>query len=415
MATADVAAGTGGLDASIMFELDRDENIGDAFNTTLANMLGYYTPRSSMSDLLALAVYAATRACDGPSIPYRAGRVDATAAGPTGVPEPSDSTHELISAFERQGFNQTDMVGLVACGHTLGGVHEADFPTIVLGDGNDGNGISRFDTTQRFDSKICSEYIDGNTTNPLINGPDLGKHSDSKVFVISTEIMREMSEEAVFQSRCQSLLGRMIDTVPSEVTLTEPIAPYEVKPSGLVLAVSDDGTNFTFSGTIRIRTTVRPASDITSVQLPYVGLDGTSSGIITTVEETYQGGSGGGFDEAFQFYTFSAVVPSNTSIIAFNVSVTLTDGSVELHDNNGVSFPVQSAIIYQPAQSCSHYDTATKLQYMTVVAAVSFIPAYFLNKGNAKVINRSTAPVLDQTSPCLPQIAWHDKELSFLR
>lgn len=105
MATHDAAAGTGGLDASIMFELDRAENIGTAFNTTLGFMSNYYTVRTSASDLLALAVVTATSMCDGPRIPYRAGRIDATEAGPLGVPKPEEDIKTHTSRFATAGFN----------------------------------------------------------------------------------------------------------------------------------------------------------------------------------------------------------------------------------------------------------------------------------------------------------------------
>ncbi|KAG6804789.1 hypothetical protein H0H93_006710, partial [Arthromyces matolae] len=60
--------------------------------------------------------------CGGPVIPYRAGRIDATQAGPATVPEPQQDLQTHIASFERQGFNQTEMIALVACGHTIGGV-----------------------------------------------------------------------------------------------------------------------------------------------------------------------------------------------------------------------------------------------------------------------------------------------------
>lgn len=85
MATHNKTAGTGGLDASIMFETERAENPGDAFNSTFAFSLGYYTIHSSMADLIALSVHVAVRACGGPSIPLRVGRIDATEAGQSRV------------------------------------------------------------------------------------------------------------------------------------------------------------------------------------------------------------------------------------------------------------------------------------------------------------------------------------------
>jgi hypothetical protein len=135
MATADVDAGTGGMDASIGFpeELERAENPGKAFNDTIRFFNDFFTVRSSMADLLALGVVLAAESCsDGAMrVPYRAGRIDATAAGPPGVPEPHQNITSHTDSFRKQGFNVTEMIGLVACGHSVGGVHGKDFNEIV--------------------------------------------------------------------------------------------------------------------------------------------------------------------------------------------------------------------------------------------------------------------------------------------
>lgn len=133
MANADVAAGTGGADASIGFELDRDENPGKGFNETLFNLREFMTARTSMADLIAMGALFAVGGCSGGKlvIPFRGGRVDAINAGPTGVPKPEESIESHIASFDRQGFTRDEMIGLVACGHTLGGVHGVDFPQIV--------------------------------------------------------------------------------------------------------------------------------------------------------------------------------------------------------------------------------------------------------------------------------------------
>lgn len=134
MATADVVAGTGGIDASIGFELDRAENPGrPQFSETMLNMQQHLTARSSLADLVAMGAVLSAGSCSAGKvvIPFRGGRIDATKAGPSGVPEPQQDINSHLSAFKRQGFNKTEMIGLVACGHTLGGVHGVDFPTIV--------------------------------------------------------------------------------------------------------------------------------------------------------------------------------------------------------------------------------------------------------------------------------------------
>lgn len=133
MANADVEAGTGGVDASIGFELDRDENPGKGFNETLFNLREFMTSRTSMADLIAMGALFAVGGCSGGQvqIPFRGGRIDATGAGPLGVPKPEEPLDDHVASFKRQGFTRDEMIGLVACGHTLGGIHGVDFPEIV--------------------------------------------------------------------------------------------------------------------------------------------------------------------------------------------------------------------------------------------------------------------------------------------
>ncbi len=86
-----------------------------------------------MSDLFALAAVTAIGGCSNGTIlvPLRAGRIDATGPGPAGVPQPHEDLATHTETFARQGFNTTDMIALVACGHSVGGVHSRDFPEIV--------------------------------------------------------------------------------------------------------------------------------------------------------------------------------------------------------------------------------------------------------------------------------------------
>ena len=64
-------------------------------------------------------------------IPFRGGRIDATEAGPPGVPKPEEDLKTHTATFAKNGFNVTEMIGLVACGHSIGGVHHTNFPEIA--------------------------------------------------------------------------------------------------------------------------------------------------------------------------------------------------------------------------------------------------------------------------------------------
>lgn len=140
--TANVSAGTGGVDASIGFETARGENSGSAFNdsftfwrpfvndvvsseyTTTQNIFYQPIDTSTVADLVALGTAMSNNLCGGENLPYRAGRMDAASAGvTTGVPAPETDLEETLVFFERAGFDKVDAIGLTACGHTMGSVH----------------------------------------------------------------------------------------------------------------------------------------------------------------------------------------------------------------------------------------------------------------------------------------------------
>jgi catalase (peroxidase I) len=75
---------------------------------------------SSVADIIAMGAVLSVVGCGGPALPFRAGRIDATKAGPETVPEPQQDLDSHIAAFKRLGFNKTEMIGLLACGHALG-------------------------------------------------------------------------------------------------------------------------------------------------------------------------------------------------------------------------------------------------------------------------------------------------------
>lgn len=121
--TARVDEGTGGMDASIGFETLREEDSGSAFNDSLTFFRPYVNSKVSMADLIAISVSVSVGNCGGPQIPVRGGRIDATDAGPFGVPAPETDLETTLGFFANAGFNQVDSIGLTACGHTMGSVH----------------------------------------------------------------------------------------------------------------------------------------------------------------------------------------------------------------------------------------------------------------------------------------------------
>ncbi|CZR57380.1 related to beta-1,3 exoglucanase precursor [Phialocephala subalpina] len=349
----------GGIDASIAYELNDGENVGAGFNTTLHTYAGFFNSRLPVSDLIALGVYSSVRGCGGPIVPIRGGRVDATAAGPLGVPQPQNGQGTFTNQFARMGFNVTDMIQMTACGHTLGGVHAGDFNNIVA-PGTAPDDFQLFDTTPEFDNLIATRYISGNDTDALAVGISTasGRNSDFAVFTADKNVtLQAMTNAATFNSMCTSILQRMIETVPPTVNLSAVISPYEVKPSGLQLTLLSGGTQLTFSGDVRVRTTSRTVS---SVQVVYTDRNGAAGGTISTTLS----GTANGFDDSFSFYGFSVNIPATTSISSFTVVVNTVGGSTQTFSNNGAGFPVQDSVIVQTPQSC--YANGN----LTVVAAV---------------------------------------------
>ncbi|KAL8825896.1 MAG: hypothetical protein Q9191_004136 [Dirinaria sp. TL-2023a] len=361
MATGNVFTGEGGLDASLVFELGGD-NIGAAFQTTLTTFAPFLSSRSSMADIIALGVYTAVRTCGGPVVPVKTGRIDATEAGPPGVPLPQNSLYTFEQQFLRTGFNTTEMITVTACGHTLGGVHAEDFPQIVTA-GSAPNNFVHFDSTTKFDEKIASEYAAGKSTDPLVVGPSIasGRASDARVFGADGNVtIKALANPATFASRCSTMLQKMIEVVPSGTTLTDPIVPYEIKPDKLQLTLLDGGAQLLFEGEIRVRTTSRQVSGLALVYKDRSGKDCTGCKIVAASK-----GTAAGFDDTFSFFGFSSKIDSTSSISGFIVILTLANGHTEIHENNGNVFPVQDTIMLQSPQSCVSGGSD-----LTVVAAV---------------------------------------------
>ncbi|CAE6449006.1 unnamed protein product [Rhizoctonia solani] len=416
--------GTGGVDASLIWETDRSENLGGrSFNDTFGFMMGFYSVRVSMSDLIALAAYTAVRNCKGPDLVMRAGRIDATEPGPEGgVPEPKDNINKLLAKFANAGFNKTDMIQA-----TIGGVHGQFFPELT-GDSNETNFV-HFDTTAPvFDNKVTTEYLDGTTMNPLVTAPG-GNNSDFAVFNSDgNSTIKAMSEPPTFLSTCGSILQRMIDTVPSTVKLSD-ITPMKVKPRSLQLKLLSTG-ELQLDGFIRVRSEDRGLGQQPTVKLVYADRTGQiNSTRIDTMPVRQRGGMGTGFEAVFWFYQIPSTILPN-GISHFNVSVTNTTTGLEtFYDNNGNGYPVQDNIIFQSAQSCLVFPPGTNGDpNLTLTAAVrdglnltnpsfnvvvktpranSVVPALVVKSGTMKLLRSTTfGYTLYSGSYTLPVDSW---------
>lgn len=374
VSTADAAAGTGGLDGSIWFELDRAENSGSAFNSTFNFFANLYSARASAADLLAMSVVVASAGCGGARMPFRAGRVDADEAGPAGVPEPDTPLETTRARFAGAGFNETEMIKLVACGHTLGGVHSRNNPHIT-GLDPEPDTVTAFDgSPDAFDSRVAAEYLRGNTTNPLVAGLNATINSDARIFASDgNATIRELGRtDDGFREACAGVFSRMIDTVPAAVALTDPIEAVDVKPY-VNLAPGGGNGSIAFSGWVRVRTTEgtgRDAGDL-AVRLTYTDRDG--GGSVDVPAELDEGGASYGlWGESFAWFRFEAAVHTSTGIGGFVIHLaTPSTGSNEVHRNgDGGGYPLDDALLYHASESCVNRTSVANERTFTVTASV---------------------------------------------
>ncbi|KAG7671273.1 putative L-ascorbate peroxidase 6 [Nannochloris sp. 'desiccata'] len=120
------AAGNGGLNGSIRFELDRPENFGlkrgyNVIEATVSKLKGTAAEKTvSRADLIALAGARAVRITGGPVIDVPVGRIDALEADPEHrLPEENFTAAEQLAAFAAMGLSPLDFIALSGS-HTLG-------------------------------------------------------------------------------------------------------------------------------------------------------------------------------------------------------------------------------------------------------------------------------------------------------
>ncbi|PPQ66407.1 hypothetical protein CVT26_011276 [Gymnopilus dilepis] len=333
MAAHNITDGTGGLDASIRFA---DEQIRDEVGCSVQVLRRYLLMTRS----------------GGPEIAFRGGRVDAAEPNAPGVPQPQQDLPAHIAAFARQGFTQKEMISLVACGHTFGGVQHEFFPDIVpqLNDPNNTESVMHFDSTfVTFDNNLAREYVAGTTKDPLAVGFNHTTNSDKRIFGSDgNSTMRSFAESLeAFHSTCASVLARMFDTVPRGVQLTEIITPLPVKPHNIQLIL--DGDTLKLSGEVRFWN--MPQDDNRKVLLLWddhrggthnatLGFAGLSSAVA------------GKYTAAW--YTFNTTAEEPFEELDPVAGITrmrfLVDGQME--DQGGVGFVVQDGVVFSNS-SCA--------------------------------------------------------------
>jgi hypothetical protein len=376
--THDATTKTGGLDASIQYELDRPENLGAALNNTLADISSSVNIRSSAADLLALSLVMSVARCADMRVPLRLGRKDAAEAGIKGVPEAHTDLNTTRKRFETASLSETDMITLIACGHSIGGVHSVDHPEIVSGQVSAENKAS-FDTTLGvLDNNVVLEYLDNSTANPLIVNANDTLNSDKRIFAADeNKTMRKLADKAYFKTQCEAVFEKMLSLVPGEVTLTEPLEPAEIRPYISSYQLKDGLVEF--SGRLRVRITPVTGRDQDSLTASIIPASRNG----TTVAEiaTRRGGTTSGYlDERFLWFEFDQTLNASEAFDSFIIRI-----NDEIYDNGGTGgYPVNTDILYQESQSCMVYDATKGEGTMNITAAIS---KSILQSGAAPQIN----------------------------
>ncbi|KAJ6458239.1 heme peroxidase [Mycena sanguinolenta] len=371
MANHNSTTGTGGMDASILFEFTRAQDIGIGMPESLGDFVFAPNEYVGMADAIAMGAINAVIDCGGPVIPFRGGRIDATEAGPATVPEPQQDLASHIASFQAQGFNQTEMIMLVACGHSLGGVRQVDFPLIVTEDVP--TGIQTFASTVGFDNTIVHEYLNGTTENVLVVGPNVTTRSDFRIFSSDNNFFCKLTTSATYRQNdslassdtfnavCADLIGRMIDTVPSSVTLTDPIEPFDYKVSRTFLFPQGGSLVFLASLRYRYQQIIRTGANPTVTMFwkerigSFCPPEGCSVGAsqIETAEPSLLAQLKG--VKMFDFHAFNASIDLATSISHFWFEVNNNDGSTPfVVHNNGANYTIeQDVLLFDPHRSNS--------------------------------------------------------------
>ncbi|KAJ7032721.1 putative L-ascorbate oxidase [Mycena alexandri] len=340
MATHNITDGTGGMDASIRFaeEQARPEDVGDGFQNTLAVLLAVSNRYVSSTSAISIG---------GPEIAFRGGRVDAAVPNLPGVPEPQQDIESHIAAFARQGFTQTEMIGLVACGHTFGGVQHALFPDIVpeLNDPNNAQSVSHFDSTfVTFDNNVATEYISGTTQNPLVVGLNDTTNSDKRIFGSDgNATMASFANSAsLFASTCANLIARMVDTVPTGVQLTD--------PDNVDLTLSVDQKTIQFTGALRVWNL--PQTTTHNVRVLWDDRAGGTNNASLVQNKVVTSSSGRNTATWFNFPTLTLDASAGITNMRFAI-----DNTVE--DQGGVGFAIQDDLIWSNTSCINDGPTVT--------------------------------------------------------
>jgi hypothetical protein len=262
------------------------------------------------------------------------------------------------------------MITLIACGHSIGGVHSVDHPEIVSGPVTAENKAS-FDTTLGvLDNNVVLEYLDNSTANPLIRNTNDTLNSDKRIFAADENVtMKKLANAAYFKAQCEDVFERMLNLVPGDVMLSEPLEPADVRPDITSYQLKADGS-VEFAGYIRVRVTPITGRDADTLTASIIPTSRNSSKIADIVAKrgTFRGGQSSGYlDERLAWFEFNQTLNASDAFASFNIRI-----NDIVHDNAATGgYPVNQDVLYQKAQSCVSYDAATDRGTLNITAAIS--------------------------------------------
>jgi hypothetical protein len=193
-------------------------------------------------------------------------------------------------------------------------------------------GVGFDSTSAEFDQNVVNEYLDGTGQlgGLLVTASNSSDRSDLRLHLSDNNAtMQALSEEATFQAQYNSLFERMIKTVPSTVTLSDPIIPMMWKGLNIMLDISSAGI-VSVSGLIRNLYTI--ATPPVTVSYTTTSANGNSSA---------QDSDSASGTETSLF--------GNTTYWAFNSTIS-SPGTTSLNFED-VSYPINDEIFVLPAQS----------------------------------------------------------------
>jgi hypothetical protein len=262
------------------------------------------------------------------------------------------------------------MITLIACGHSIGGVHSVDHPEIVSGPVSAENKAS-FDTTKgMLDNNVVLEYLDNSTTNPLVINANNTLNSDKRIFAADdNKTMKKLADAAYFKTQCENVFERMLNLVPGDVMLSDPLEPADIRPYIESYQMNSDGS-ISFSGRIRVRVTPvtgRDPNTLTASIIP-VSRNGSAGAEIAANRGTFRGGLSFGYlDEEFSWFEFSQKLNASEAFSSFNIR--LNDVTYDNSKTGG--YPSNADVLYQEEQSCITFDSTRTAATLHVTAAVS--------------------------------------------